>query len=410
MDKTIVVIGGGPAGMLSAGIAAKNGNRVILLEKNEKLGKKLYITGKGRCNLTNASEPEILLENTIGNPYFLYSAYYSFDSSSLMAFFEELGVKLKIERGRRVFPKSDKSSDVIKALTTFLNANNVDIRLNTRAESFCFGTDRSIRQIVTNKGAIESDAVVIATGGLSYPSTGSTGDGYKLAKSAGHNITKLYPSLVPLKTEEQWVSRLQGLSLKNAAVKVLVDNKTVYENFGEMLFTHFGITGPVVLSASRYIIKSLADGKKPVFIIDLKPALNEAELDRRVLRDFEKYKNKAFKNSLDDLFPQKLIPIIVELSDIDGNKKVNEVTKNERKALVGLIKALKLTIFDTTGFSQAVITSGGIDTNEIEPSSMKSKLCNNLFFAGEVIDVDALTGGFNLQIAFSTGYTAGCNT
>lgn len=404
--KNIIVVGGGPAGMIAAGYAAAAGDNVTLIEKNNKLGKKLFITGKGRCNLTNASDPEELIANTAANPYFLYSAFYTFDSFALMNFFEENGVKLKIERGKRVFPKSEKSSDIINALKKFLDKNGVRVLLNTCVKKIIYENGR-VKRIITDKSEFEPDAVIAATGGLSYPLTGSTGDGYKFAETAGHKITKLYPSLVPLRAKESFCAELQGLSLKNISINAVVNGKSVFKDFGEMMFTHFGVTGPVILSASRYITDKLKENCE--IIIDLKPALSEKELDKRILRDFEKYINKDFKNALDDLFPQKLIPVIVRLSEINPDKKVNEITKTERKNLCKLIKCFKITITDTTGYNEAVITAGGVSVDEIDPASMRSKIIKNLFFAGEIIDVDAFTGGFNLQIAFSTGYLAGNN-
>lgn len=404
MKKTIV-IGGGPAGMIASGFAAKN-NEVILFEKNHKLGKKLFITGKGRCNLTNACDPEELIQNTPGNPYFLYSAFYTFDSYATMNFFEQLGVKVKVERGNRVFPVSEKSSDIVKALIRFMENNNVDIRLNSKVEDLIVENNKIVKAIVNGK-SIEVENVIIATGGLSYPVTGSDGDGYKFAKKMGHKITKLYPSLVPLKTAEKWCSQLQGLSLKNIELNIFINNKSVYKGFGEMMFTHFGITGPLVLKASRSLIGKY--NQSITGYIDLKPALTEKELDNRILRDFEKFINKSFKNSLDELLPQKIIPIIIKLSNIDENKKVNSVTKDERKKLCDIIKRLPITITGDNGYNEAVVTAGGVCVDEIDPSTMKSKIIENLYFAGEVIDVDSYTGGFNLQIAFSTGYLAGNN-
>ena len=404
MKKTIV-IGGGPAGMIASGFAAKN-NEVILFEKNHKLGRKLFITGKGRCNVTNACDPEELIQNTPGNPYFLYSAFYTFDSYATMNFFEQLGVKVKVERGNRVFPVSEKSSDIVKALIRFMENNNVDIRLNSKVEDLIVENNKIVKAIVNGK-SIEIENVIIATGGLSYPVTGSDGDGYKFAKKMGHKITKLYPSLVPLKTAEKWCSQLQGLSLKNIELNIFIDNKSVYKGFGEMMFTHFGITGPLVLKASRSLIGKY--NQSITGYIDLKPALTEKELDNRILRDFEKFINKSFKNSLDELLPQKIIPIIIKLSNIDENKKVNSVTKDERKKLCDIIKRLPITITGDNGYNEAVVTAGGVCVDEIDPSTMKSKIIENLYFAGEVIDVDSYTGGFNLQIAFSTGYLAGNN-
>ncbi len=405
--KKVIVIGGGPAGMIAAGYASLNGNKVILIEKNEKLGKKLYITGKGRCNVTNASDPETLIQNTVSNPYFMYSAFYTFGSEQTMEFFENLGIKLKVERGNRVFPKSDKSSDIIKGLERFLKKNNVDIKLKTEVDDIIIESNKILGVKLKDGSEILADSVIIATGGLSYPVTGSTGDGYRFAKKCGHTVSKLYPSLVPLKAEEKWCKELQGLSLKNVSIEVKIGGKSVYKNFGEMMFTHFGVTGPLILSASRYITDKISE--KPEIIIDLKPALSDKELDSRILRDFEKFINKTFKNSLEQLLPQKIIPVIIRLSNIDPDKKVNEITKDERKKLCSLLKNLKLHIIDTTGFSEAVITCGGVNVDEIDPSTMASKVVDGLFFAGEVIDVDSFTGGFNLQVAFSTGYLAGTN-
>lgn len=404
--KNTIVIGGGPAGMIASGFAAKN-NNVILFEKNKKLGRKLFITGKGRCNVTNACDPEELIQNTPGNPYFLYSAFYTFDSYATMNFFEELDVKLKIERGNRVFPVSEKSSDIVKALIRFMENNNVDIRLNSKVEDLIVKNNKITKAIVDNK-EIDVENVIIATGGLSYPVTGSDGDGYKFAKKIGHKVTKLYPSLVPLKIKEKWGQDLQGLSLKNVELNLLIDNKNVYKNFGEMMFTHFGITGPLVLKGSRSLVGNYNNHKVTGYI-DLKPALTDKELDSRILKDFEKFINKSFKNSLDELLPQKIIPTIISLSNIDENKKVNSITKDERKRLCNVIKKLSITIIGDNGYNEAVVTAGGICVDEIDPSTMKSKIIDNLYFAGEVIDVDSYTGGFNLQIAFATGYLAGNN-
>lgn len=404
--KKVIIIGGGPAGMMAAGTAAQKGNLVTIIEKNERFGKKLFITGKGRCNVTNATDPEELIANTPGNPYFLYSAFYTFPSTATISFFENLGVPIKIERGNRAFPKSDKSGDIVRAMERFLKNNGVKIKLNTQAKNIIV-ENNTVKGVETDKGFLECDSVVVATGGLSYPMTGSTGDGFKFAKKCGHNVTKLYPSLVPLKVKEKWVSQLMGLSLKNVRVSVEVDKKEVYSGFGEMLFTHYGVSGPLVLSASRFINDKIE--KKPEILIDLKPAMSEKELDNRILRDFNKYSNKDFKNALDDLLPQKLIPVIIKLSGISDVKKVNSITKEERIKLVGIIKSLKFTVTDTTGYNEAVVTRGGINVDEIDPSTMKSKKVKGLLFAGEIIDVDSFTGGFNLQIAFSTGYLAGIN-
>ena len=405
--KNVVVIGGGPAGMIAAGNAALNGNDVILFEKNEKLGKKLYITGKGRCNLTNASDPETLIKNTIGNPYFMYSAYYSFGSERTMEFFEGLGVSLKVERGNRVFPKSDKSSDIIKALDKFLKNSGVNVKLNSEIVDIIIEDNKVLGVVMKGKEKVLAQSVIIATGGLSYPVTGSDGAGYVFAKKGGHIISGLYPSLVPLKVSQKWCYILQGLSLKNISIEVKIRGKSVYKDFGEMMFTHFGVTGPLILSASRYITKRISEN--PEIYIDLKPALTEKELDLRILKDFEKFINRTLKNCLNELLPQKMIPVIIELSKINPDKRVNEITKEERKRICCLLKNLKLNIADTRGFSEAIITCGGVNVNEIDPSTMKSKIIDGLSFAGEVIDVDCFTGGFNLQVAFSTGYLAGIN-
>lgn len=403
--KKVVVIGGGPAGMIAAIEASKQGNSVTLLEKNSKLGKKLYITGKGRCNLTNACDIDTLLENTPTNPYFLYSAFYSFETSALMRYFEDMGVALKIERGNRVFPVSERSSEIVGALANSLRKNKVNVCLNTEVKDIIIEGDKIKSVELYNDKNIYADTVVVATGGLSYPVTGSTGDGYRFAKKLGHTITPLYPSLVPLKVKENWINELAGLSLKNIAVNLKEGNKSIYKDFGEMIFTHVGASGPVIISASRHLV-----GKTNITLsIDLKPALNEKELDNRILRDFEKYKNKDFGNSLYDLLPKKIIPIIIKLSSISVNKKVNNITKQERKILVKLLKEFTITIVGTTGYNEAVITCGGVNVDEINPVTMESKLVSGLFFAGEIIDVDSYTGGFNLQIAFSTGFLAGNN-
>lgn len=404
--KTVIVIGGGPAGMMAAGVAAGRGLKVILLEKKDRCGRKLFITGKGRCNLTNDTDPENLIANTPGNPYFMYSAFYGFTAQDTMSFFEGLGVKVKVERGNRVFPISDKSGDIVRALERFAKKSGVEIRLNTKADDIISEGGR-VTGVKSGGKIIPCDSVIIATGGLSYPVTGSDGDGYRFAKKMGHRVTALYPSLVPLITKEKWVSSLMGLSLKNVRLTVKIDGKQVYSDFGEMLFTHYGISGPLVLTASRYVTDK-TDKKIEVYI-DLKPALSDKELDNRLLRDFVKYVNKDFKNALDDLLPMKLIPVIIKLSGISPDKKVNSITKEERLTLLKLIKGLKLTVTATSGYNEAVVTTGGVDVDEIDPSTMESKLVKGLFFAGEVIDVDAYTGGFNLQIAFATGHLAGSN-
>lgn len=406
MKKKIIVVGAGAAGLMAAGRAAEKGHEVHLYEKNNRIGKKILITGKGRCNVTNDSDVEGLLENIPGNPYFLYSAFYQLDSFQLQEFFRNLGLELKVERGKRVFPVSDRSLDVVLALEKYLKKNKVKLHLESPVDSILIEEGKAVGIRLKNGKEETADGVIVCTGGLSYPGTGSTGDGYRFAKAAGHHVTKLYPSLVPLKTAEDWCHALMGLSLKNIEITIKNNKgKKIYSDFGEMLFTHFGVSGPVILSASRHIILTIEEGYK--LFIDLKPAMDEKKLDLRLLRDFEKYANKDFANALDDLLPQKLIPVIIQLVEIDPRKKVNSITKEERKRLCTLLKALPLTITGTTGYNEAVVTCGGIHVDEIDPSTMESKFVKNLHFAGEVLDVDAYTGGFNLQIAFSTGYVAG---
>lgn len=403
----IIVIGGGAAGMMAAVAAAENGGQVLLFEKNEKLGKKVYITGKGRCNLTNACDMESLFCNVVTNGKFLYSAFYGFDNQAVIRFFEEAGCKTKIERGERVFPVSDHSSDVIAALHRQMKGLGVDIRLNTSVKTLVTEEDRVIGVVTQDGGTELAEAVIVAAGGLSYPVTGSTGDGYRMAEEKGHSTKPCYPSLVPLIVKEDWCKELQGLSLKNVTVALCQNGKKVfYEGFGEMLFTHFGVSGPLILSASSYYTGRKSKENVSLYL-DLKPALSEEQLDKRVLRDFEENKNKQFKNSLGSLFPAKLIPVIIRLSGIDGEKKIHEVTKEERFRFVHLIKHIEMTITGTREFQEAIITKGGISVKEVNPSTMESKLVKGLYFAGEVLDVDALTGGFNLQIAWSTGYLAG---
>lgn len=385
--------------MMAVIAAKKNGNDVTLLEKNEKLGKKLFITGKGRCNLTNASDINSHMNNLMSNPKFMYSAFNAFDSDDIISLIEESGVKTKVERGNRVFPKSDKSSDVIKALKKQLDSLGVSVVLNYEVKDITKDDEFKINDEYT------CDSLIIATGGLSYKSTGSTGDGYKWARQFNHKTTKTYPSLVPFNIQEGYCKELQGLSLKNVNLKLLKDDKTLYEDLGEMIFTHFGVSGPLVLSASSFVADKMEDGYK--ISIDLKPALDEATLDKRILRDFDKYKNKNFNNSLNDLLPKKLIPIIIRLSGIDEYKKVNEITKEERQRLVGLIKNLEFNIESLRGYDEAIITKGGIDVKEINPKTMESKIVPGLYFVGEVLDLDSLTGGYNLQLAWSTGFVAG---
>ncbi|MBD5087729.1 MAG: NAD(P)/FAD-dependent oxidoreductase [Clostridiales bacterium] len=407
--KQVIVVGGGAAGMMAAITSARDGHRVTLLEQNEKLGKKLFITGKGRCNITNASDMDVLFSNVITNKKFLYSAFYQFDNYQTIAFFEELGLKTKIERGERVFPESDKSSDVIVALQKELKKLEVKVLLYTKVEEILEENGHTKGVIVRKDGEnkiFKADAVIVATGGISYPSTGSTGDGYRLAKDMGHQVTKLYPALVPFEIEDTFVKGLQGLSLKNVGLTLFAGKKKIYDGFGEMLFTHFGISGPLVLSASSYVSGYIQKQSMEVEI-DLKPALTEEQLHARILRDFEEIHNKQFKNGLDKLLPQKLIPVIVELSGIQKNKSINSVTKEERNRLVNLLKHFRMAVKGLRGYNEAIITKGGISVKDINPQTMESKIINGLYFVGEVLDLDALTGGYNLQIAWSTGYLAG---
>lgn len=398
----VIVIGAGPAGMMAALEASKN-HTVTLIEKNEKLGKKLYITGKGRCNVTNAKDIGEFFESIPGNPYFLYSALYSFTNQDTINLLENFGVPLKVERGDRVFPKSDKSSDIINAFQRSLVDSGVDIKLNSKVTNINYSNNKIEYVEINNNSKMYADYFIICTGGVSYPQTGSTGDGLKYSKHMGHKIIDTKGSLVPIQLKESFVKELQGLSLKNVEIKILEGKNLVYKNFGEMLFTHFGVSGPIVLTGSRYI----EEGKKYTLKINLKPALNEKELDERIQKDFSKNINKDFKNSLDELLPQKMIPTIICLSEIEENKKVNSITKAERKKLVNLIHELTFNVEKLRPIAEAIVTAGGVDINEIDPSTMKSKIIDNLYFAGEVMDVDAFTGGYNVQIAFSTGYLAG---
>lgn len=406
--KQIIVIGGGAAGMMAAIGAAKEGAKVTLLEQNEKTGKKIFITGKGRCNLTNACEQEDFFEHVISNGKFLYSAFYQMDNRTVMDFFENAGCRLKVERGERVFPISDHSSDVITALNRQMEKENVKICLHTRVKEIL--TTEAKMQITGVKlvdgRVLNADAVVVATGGRSYESTGSTGDGYLFAEEAGHTVREIKPALVPFTVKEDWCMELQGLSLKNVSVTLKSGKKKIYEGFGEMLFTHFGVSGPLILSASSYYVKKYY-GVPAELSIDLKPALTTEQLDKRLLKDFDENKNRQFKNALDGLFPSKLIPVMIRLSGISPEKRVNEITKEERSVLIQCMKNLSLTVTGTRGFKEAIITQGGVHVKEINPSTMESKLVKGLYFAGEVLDLDAVTGGFNLQIAWSTGYLAG---
>lgn len=438
--KHVVVIGGGAAGMMAAIAAADCGCKVTIFEKNEKLGKKLFITGKGRCNVTNAADMEDLFANVCRNEKFLYSAFYDYDNRAVMDLIEKAGCPLKVERGDRVFPVSDHSSDIIAAFSRALKERKVEIKLNTEVKSViteellktdsgsdeaaCIKEDKNVDTRISKKEKkakkakinskvtgvqlkdgkiIEADSVIICTGGKSYQTTGSTGDGYRFAESKGHKVTELFPALVPFNSSEDWCAELMGLALKNVSLVLLCGDKEVYSGFGEMLFTHFGLSGPLVLSASSFYVH----GQPAKVLIDLKPAMDEEQLDKRILRDFEENKNKQFKNSLGGLFPIKLIPVMIRLSGINPEKKVNEISREERQAFVKLIKNLPMQISGTRGFEEAIITRGGVSVKDVNPSTMESKLVQGLYFAGEVLDLDALTGGFNLQIAWSTGHLAG---
>lgn len=418
----VVVIGGGAAGMMAAVTAADRGAAVYLIEKNEKLGKKLFITGKGRCNVTNAADIETFFANVCTNSKFLFSAFYDFDNRALMDWLTEAGCPLKTERGDRVFPVSDHSSDVIAAFQRELKKRHVEIMLNTEVKNILWkdqiegsadGILKKIAGVSLSDGQmLEADSVIVCTGGLSYPSTGSTGDGYRFAQEAGHKIEECSPSLVPFTVKESWCAELMGLSLRNVEAALYENGREVYRGFGELLFTHFGVSGPLILSASScYKRKAGKRGKdaadEAMLYIDLKPAMDMEQLDKRLLRDFDKNKNRQFKNALGELFPIKLIPVIISLSGIKPEKKVNEVTREERRDFAKLIKKLPLTVTGTGGFAEAVITRGGVSVKDVNPSTMESKKVKGLYFAGEVLDLDALTGGFNLQIAWSTGHLAG---
>ena len=413
----VIVIGGGPAGMMAAITSAENGNEVILLEKNKSLGKKLLITGKGRCNITSSLPMEDFIKNTPGNGMFLYSAFNKFTNQDIINFLQEQGLSVKEERGNRIFPVTDKSQDVLNCFEKKLKKlKNVKIMYEMQVLEILVDEEKRIIGVkCKNKTRIKADKVILATGGKSYPLTGSTGDGYEIAKKLGHTITKIKPSLVPLETYEQDLHQsLQGLSLKNVKIK-MVDaskNKQIYEDFGEMLFTHFGVSGPVILSGSAHLVRyknidELLKNKKIKLSIDLKPALTEEKLNDRILRDFEDFKNKNFKNSLDKLLPQKLIPVIIERSGINPDKQVNSITKQERMKIVKLLKEFEVTLKNFRRIEDGIITAGGVSIKEVNPKTMESKLISGLYFAGEILDVDSYTGGFNLQIAYSTGFVAG---
>ncbi len=401
----LIVIGGGAAGMFAAVHAARAGHNVVLLEKNDRLGKKLFITGKGRCNVTNAADMEDLFAAVISNPKFLFSSFYGFDNFMTIDFFENLGVKTKIERGNRVFPASDHSSDIIRALEREMDRLGVDVHLNTVVKKVNVQDGHFHSVLLSDGKELFADKCFVATGGLSYTLTGSTGDGLRFARETGHKVTDCRPSLVPFEIKEDWVKSLQGLSMKNVSVSIFDGKKKIYDEFGEMLFTHYGVSGPLILTASCKAGKKLEKNELNLFL-DLKPALTKEQLDHRLLRDFEENQNKAFKNSLGKLFPSKLVPVMIELSGIDPEKKVHSITKEERNLFVDLIKKLPMTITGLRNYNEAIITQGGVSVKQIDPGTMESKLVSGLYFIGEVLDLDAVTGGFNLQIAWSTAYAA----
>lgn len=403
----VIIVGGGAAGMLAAIVCAGQGNQAVIYEKNEKLGKKLFITGKGRCNITNACELEELFEHVVGNPRFLYSAFYSFTNTDMMDFLEKLGLPLKTERGKRVFPRSDKSSDVIKVLQKELQRLGVQICLNTPVKEVLEKDGHVTGVLLQNGERVNGSAVLIATGGLSYPATGSTGDGYTFARRLGHTVTELSAGLVPFEVKESFVKELMGLSLKNVAVSIKNGRgKTLYSDFGEMLFTHFGVSGPLIISASSHVTKALKEGDLTLSI-DLKAALSMEQLHARLLREFEENRNKQLKSVLPALLPSKLVPVMLSYMELLPEKKINEISKEERLHIAGCLKDFRLTITGLRGYEEAIITRGGVSTKEVNPSTMESKLVKGLYFAGEVLDVDAQTGGFNLQIAWSTAHLAG---
>lgn len=413
----VIVIGGGPAGIIAAIKSKEENNDVTILEKNDILGKKILVTGKGRCNITNGAEISEFINNIPGNGKFLYSAFENFNNKDIIKLLKEEGLETKEERGNRIFPVTDNANDVRVSLSKKVRKLGIEILTNTKVEKVIVKDGVAIGVEYNNNEKMYGDKIIISTGGASYPTTGSTGDGYEMAKEIGHTIKEIRPSLVPLETyEKRYCKEMQGLSLRNIEIK-LIDtqkDKTIYKDFGEMMFTHFGVTGPVIISSSAHLVRykninQLMKDKKIKLNIDLKPALSIEKLDDRILRDFAEFKNKEFKNSLDKLLPQKMIPVIIELSKIEPDKKVNEITKEERLNLVKIIKNLEIYISGFRPINEAIVTAGGISTKEINPKTMESKIVKNLYFAGEVIDVDAYTGGFNLQIAYSTGYTAGMN-
>ena len=408
----VIVIGGGAAGMLAAYAAAKKGHQVTLLEKNEKLGKKIYITGKGRCNITNAADIETIMSQVVSNPRFLYSALYGFTNQDMIRLLNDAGLETKVERGMRVFPVSDKSSDVIKTLSDLLFKQGVKVYLNKKVESLILKEDPETGEkqclgVVTEDGRKRmADVTIVTTGGISYPSTGSTGDGYRFAETAGHQITALSPALVPFTAEEEWTKELQGLSLRNVSVQITSGKKKLYSEFGEMLFTHFGVSGPAILSGSSVCAKHLKKNKLTLHI-DLKPALDKEQLDARLLREFKEARNKQISNVLGALYPSSLVPVMLKISEIPADKIIHDVTREDRNRLIQNTKDLRITLNGLRGYNEAIVTQGGIKVKEINPTTMESKLVKGLRFAGEVLDLDAFTGGYNLQIAWSTGWAAG---
>ena len=410
----VIVIGGGPAGMMAAITAAEYGNNVTIIEKNSDFGKKLLITGKGRCNITSSLYMSEFIKNTPGNGQFLYSAFQNYTNTDIIDFLKNQGLEVKEERGNRIFPVTDKSIDVLNCFKSKINELKIKKLFNTRVQKILV-QNGEVLGVRTGKEIIQTDKIILATGGKSYPLTGSTGDGYLIAKNIGHKVTEIRPSLVPLVIyEKNECKEMQGLSLRNVGIKIIDEskNKLIYEDFGEMIFTHFGISGPTILSGSAHLVRykeidNLMKEQKIKLQIDLKPALTEEQLDERILRDFKEFKNKQFKHALDKLLPQKMIPIVIEKTKINEEKRVNEITKEERRNLIKVLKKFELTIKDFRPVEEAIITSGGINIKEINPKTMESKLVKGLYFAGEIMDVDSYTGGFNLQIAYSTGYTAG---
>ena len=414
----VLIIGGGPAGMMAAITAAERKNEVILIEKNKTLGKKLLITGKGRCNITSSLNMDEFIKNIPGNGRFLYSAFQNFTNQDILNFLKSQGLEVKEERGNRYFPVTDRAQDVLNCFINRLNELHVKVKYNTNIKEIIEENGNAVGVIIESNGKnerIKADKIILATGGKSYSVTGSTGDGYKIVEKLGHTVTKIRPSLVPIECyEKQLCQNMQGLSLKNVSMYIedISKNKKIYDDFGEMIFTHYGVSGPMILSGSSHLVRykdleELLKNKQLILHIDLKPALSIEKLNERILRDFDEFKNKRFKNSLDKLLPKKMIEPIIELSNINPEKQVNEITKNERECIISLLKDLKFTIKDFRPIEEAIITSGGINIKEVNPKTMESKIIKNLYFAGEILDVDAYTGGFNLQIAYSTGFTAG---